>query len=580
MTENCRRGYRQRRDGLRAAGMVPLLCAVMIVMTGNIVSAGTYMSTKHGSEADRRVMDADFPYTTKGLCAHCHEQHASIDGQEPFPPAAEGATSYTLFRSNFGSSKNELCFACHELFSLSGMPLGYGRYGIYQGKTKYNSSIHKTDSGMVWNPDPSPPGPPFSASSTLTDAGNCHNCHNPHGYDDGSGLIPQMLFARDSKDTDIPAYEMGCEACHDGTQGGAGKDVKTQLNKAYAHPAHDYNDRHVIPETGASEGGSSFGNPPTYDKRHAECVDCHNPHTVVSGTTHTAATDGNAVSDVLKYVWGVEPSWPAIWTQPTSLTVRKPPTYSDGAQYEYQICFKCHSYYGLGTLTNAVSTITGPSGALITDQAWEFNRNNKSAHPVVVSLNNQSGSTAPKALLSGQMSSPWTAVGTQTMYCSDCHGANDETTTGAQGPHGSTRKFMLKGTSSKPNAQYWPTKSDGVTLWTLSDLGGATAGTDLFCVNCHPNSRNNNNVHQEGGHRGDGPISTLFCVECHSAVPHGSKRSRLIGYSSDPSPYDLNNNTLRITGYKKAAGPSSYGTGNCQSSCYADHTGAVSGAEP
>jgi hypothetical protein len=557
----------------RSVFLVTLWIALCLVVFPGNGLAGTYTSTKHGTDADRSVVDGDFPYTTKGLCAHCHEQHASYDGAEPTPPAAEGASTYVLFRSNYGvTNKNELCYACHETFSLTGMPLGYGRYGIYQGKTKYNASIHYSDANMDWSPDPSPPGPPFSAGSSLTDPGNCHNCHNPHGYDDGSGLVPQMLFARDSMTGDSPAYEMGCEACHDGTQGGALKDVQAQLNKTYAHPAHDYNDRHVLPETGESQGGDSFGNPPTYDKRHAECVDCHNPHTVVSDTTHTPVTDGNAVSDVLKYVWGVEPAWPVIWTQPTSFTVRKPPAYSDGSLYEYQICFKCHSYYGLGTLANAVSTIIGPSGDEITDQAWEFNRNNKSVHPVVVSLNSQTGSTAPKALTASQMSAPWTSVGSQEMYCSDCHGADDEGSA-AKGPHGSIRKFMLKGT-----AQYWPTKSNGVTLWTLVDLGGVDAGNNLFCTNCHPNDRTENSAHNAPSHLSP----ALECVECHVAVTHGSKRSRLIGYTSDPAPYDYNNNSLDITEFAKpVGGPFAYVIGSCRAAaCHANHDNPVSGAEP
>jgi hypothetical protein len=539
------------------------LCTLLLLLPAGNADGGTYTSSKHGTDADRSVVDSAFPYTTRGHCAHCHEQHASIDGSEPSPPGLEGQTSYALFKSNFGFDKNELCYACHETFLLDSMPVGYGRYGIYQGKTKYNNSIHYTNGNMVWSPDAIPPGPPFD------DAGNCHNCHNPHGYDDGGGLVPQMLFARDSQTGDSPAYEMGCEACHDGTQGGVLKDVKSQLDKTYSHPTHTYNNRHSLPETG-KPSGSSFG--PA--NRHAECVDCHNPHALGSaGTVHTAP--GNAVSDVINNVWGIEPIWPSIWTQPTTFTIRKPPLYSDGAEYEYQICFKCHSYYGLGTVTNGVSTITGPSGESITDQAWEFNVYNKSAHPAAVTANNQTGSYSPQALTSAQMSSPWdTGVGSQTMYCSDCHGADNESLD-AKGPHGSNRIFMLKG-----NAQYWPAKTDGSTLWTLADLGGADAGNNLFCTNCHPNDRTQNNAHSENGHWDGILVSAMSCVQCHTAVPHGSKRSRLITYSSEPSPYDYNNNTLGITQYKKASGPNAYVAGDCQASCHSVHSASVSGADP
>ncbi|MBI4849733.1 MAG: hypothetical protein HY808_14380 [Nitrospirae bacterium] len=535
---------------------------------------GTYIQTKHGTSANRSVVTPGYTYTTLGHCGHCHEQHASIDGAEPTLPASEGASSYALFRSNYGASRNELCFACHETFTLSGMTLGYGSYGIYQGKTKYNASIHYSSASMKWTPDASPPGPAYPSG----DAGNCHNCHNPHGYNATAGGAPyaSMLFALDSATGDSPAYEMGCEACHNGTQGGAAKDVKAQLNKTYAHPTHTYNNRHTLPETG-QPGGTSFG--PAAANRHAECVDCHNPHTVVSGTIHTAATSGNAVSDVLKYVWGVEPAWTAIWTQPTSFTVRKPPAYNDGSQYEYQICFKCHSYYGLGTLTNGVSSITGPSGTAITDQAWEFNPNNKSAHPVAVTLNNQTGSGTPKALTAGQMSSPWTSVGTQTMYCSDCHGADNESSA-AKGPHGSTRKFMLNRTR-----QYWPASAAGA-LFSLKDINDNTNNwsTELFCVNCHPmitGTTWKNDVHKDHDNRTLGPDNEMSCVYCHVAVPHGSKRSRLIGYVSDVSPYDYSDNRLLLSGFKKASSPTTYAESNCystNSACSSKHNSSNCGS--
>ncbi|MEN8263766.1 MAG: hypothetical protein ABFR82_09910 [Nitrospirota bacterium] len=528
--------------------MLYALCSLLLLLVAGNADGGTYLDSAHGDSTSgvnrSAVTGMPYPDTSSyptGHCGHCHEQHTSIGGTEP-SPVGDAQNSYSLFKENLGTDTNELCYACHETFSF-GPGLGYGRQGIYQGKTKFNNSIHFLDSKMSWSPDPVPPGPPYN------DTGNCHNCHNPHGYNDGSGLVPNILFARDSKTGDSPAYEMGCEACHDGTQAGILKDIKTQLNKTYAHPTHTYSDRHTLPETGQSESGSSFG--PA--NRHAECVDCHNPHALGSlGDIHTAP--GNAVSDVIKNVWGVEPTWPTIWTQPILFTVRKPSAYPDGAQYEYQICFKCHSYYGLGSVTDGVSSITGPSGISITDQAWEFNNNNKSVHPVVVSLNNQTGSTTPKPLTSAQMSSPWNSgTGNNTMYCSDCHGADDESS-GAKGPHGSTRKFLLKG-----NAQYWPTKSDGSTLWKLSDYS-IFSSNGLFCINCHPiyDGTWKNNVHSVGMGMAS-PHQDLTCVTCHVAVPHGSKRSRLIGYgTTDPSPYNYAGNSLKVTGFRKASGPNSY----------------------
>jgi len=82
------------------------------------------------------------------------------------------------------------------------MTLGYGGSGIYQGKTKYNASIHYSSASMKWTPDASPPGPAYPSG----DAGNCHNCHDPHGYNATAGGAPyaSMLFALDSATGDSP----------------------------------------------------------------------------------------------------------------------------------------------------------------------------------------------------------------------------------------------------------------------------------------------------------------------------------------------------------------------------------------
>ena len=84
------------------------LCTMLLFLIAGSSYGATYTLTKHGTDANRSAFDSAFPYTINGHCAHCHEQHASIDGDEPGPPGFEGPTAYTLFRSNFGIGKNEL----------------------------------------------------------------------------------------------------------------------------------------------------------------------------------------------------------------------------------------------------------------------------------------------------------------------------------------------------------------------------------------------------------------------------------------------------------------------------------------
>ena len=264
---------------------------------------------------------------------------------------------------------------------------------------------------------------------------------------------------------------------------------------------------------------------------------------------------------------GVEPVYngTASWAAAASYTRVSP------AVKEYQLCVKCHSSNGLGATVNGVSGVVGPSGTNLTDQALEFNPNNLSAHPVRNTLNQQTGSYAPKALTAAQMVSPWTNVGSQTIKCSDCH----EASTATIGPQGATVKYLLKGPR-----RLWPYNASG-KLWTLGDLKNNTNNwsNDLFCNNCHVlkgSSSFLNNVHNDGDHHADFTINGVNykgapCVSCHIVVPHGGKRSRMIGYgyqstSPDPSPYVINNNVNLMRGFRKAGTPNSYNEGNCWSS--------------
>ena len=188
---------------------------------------------------------------------------------------------------------------------------------------------------------------------------------------------------------------------------------------------------------------------------------------------------------------------------------------SDTATKEYEICFKCHSGVN-GTLT--WGALEGPSAW--TDPGIEFNPENKSAHPVVRTLNELSSSP----LNTNWLLSPWNAnAGNQTMYCSDCHAADSTEPDKSSGAHNSGIKWMLAGTNKS-----WPyqgTASNGMSAvtgtWTLGN-SATNAGTadGLFCLNCHPVT-NTNDTHKTAN-------QTIACVSCHIRVPHGGKVPRLI----------------------------------------------------
>ncbi len=384
----------------------------------------------------------------------------------------------------------------------------------------------------------------------------CINCHTPH-----DGNAPEYLLRQVEQNTCFQGAGSSTSTvpCH-GT--GGAKDVESILsgsaghgwllkNQDGVHTNLDYMYGTGISRNPAGSKGISWG-----DSQHVECMDCHNQHESKTLPKRVANTDwyptsinkGNEISKsgALTGASGVEPTWSAQWTQPTTFRPLK------SATKEYQICMKCHSYYGLGTVSGGVSNYPIPSDPSrnFTDQAWEFNVNNVSGHPVVIGRSGKGFGALP----SGDLKSPWNStMGSQTMMCSDCHGSSTETSSNyIKGPHGSSVKFMLKGANTK-----WPFTS-GTTMFKIGG-GSINPSTGAFCLNCH-------NVSSPNGHKAPADeMEGLYCMRCHSRIPHGTNRPRLFVYKSDPAPYHYANYGLMTSL-----------TSDTEGGAKANQTGAVS----
>ncbi|MBU4419905.1 MAG: hypothetical protein KKH84_02745, partial [Proteobacteria bacterium] len=73
--------------------------------------AGEYTSSAHGTQNDAITGVNRLNAYTDGHCAHCHEQHSSIDGSEPSP--AGGPDNYLLFDTSHTNQTANFCFDCH-----------------------------------------------------------------------------------------------------------------------------------------------------------------------------------------------------------------------------------------------------------------------------------------------------------------------------------------------------------------------------------------------------------------------------------------------------------------------------------
>ena len=325
-------------------------------------------------------------------------------------------------------------------------------------------------------------------------------------------------------------------------------------------------------------------------QRHAECTDCHNPHRVIknrlfnadltvpdaAGTHRADESTGyarsNIASGVLRGSWGVEPVYGSTSFQslPSGYAVKRGDPGSNTSTAvtqpyvtrEYQICMKCHSDYGYPdnnvypagnrpVLGRLGGTPAGTNNLTVyTNQAKEFQapathqgegtkpgsgagsnfatNNHRSWHPVI-------GPTGRSGANAAAFRLPWgNAIGTQTMYCSDCHGENTPEGTvvpaggengAAWGPHGSNNNFLLKG------------------LWNsnvgANNRGDSGPNANGLCFKCHnPNTyANRNGTGITGFFNGDrgnlhayhtDKVGRIRCNWCHVAVPHGWKNKALL----------------------------------------------------
>ena len=403
------------------------------------------------------------------ICLACHDKAGWVGSAHANPNVAnEVYTSTAAAIREFPQGTQvweSACLACHDTHTVQG-----ARRLVREG----------TDSTAV----------PKSGGNSALEVG-CFACHGPSA----GTLVGQGQAGFEVPDTQTD-FNMQRHM-----------PIRSQ-DQAARREVHDIGTPN--PDVPSQRGKDFIENPANLGRgnltnRHVECTDCHNPHRVTktrrfndnnqtaqaAGThTHDGTTPHtNIASGVLKGIWGVEPQYnnTAFGNPPSSFIVKKGDPGIGGstavsAPYltrEYQLCFKCHSNYAytappmLGSFTGGTPSNTNGM-TQYTNQAMEYQspaahagegtatnsgsagayatNNHRAWHPVV-----QPTGRTPN--VRGASASMWLspfnlAVGSQTMYCTDCHGSDTAAGTAVPnggengfpwGPHGSNNNFLLKG---------------------------------------------------------------------------------------------------------------------------------------
>jgi len=427
---------------------------------------------------------------------------------------------------------------------------------------------------------------------------NCHDPHTVHGAKrlvregTDSPTSPKGGGASAIEET---CYQCHSSNPVVGTAGGLVPDIRSEFALSRHMPINNGDQQagaevHDVIDADLRESQQLLGKG-VPSNRHVECTDCHNPHRAMRNNLFNGAGDAtrrshehtagvphtNIASGVLRGMWGTEPIFAAasFLSLPLRFEV-KTGDGGDGASTavtsahltrEYQVCLRCHSDYGYndnGTYPLGGRPNLGDSGGgtasgtnnmtQFTNQAMEFQApithrgevttadsgagagfssgNHRSWHPVI----GATGRTAViRSLSVNALLAPFNAaIGTQTMYCSDCHGggtaANTVVPSGTRpwGPHGSENDFILKG--------IW----NALTGSATRSAPGPTDPNNGACFKCHDfrtyaDRNGNNNSSGYSGPKSSNlhafhtdKIEHMRCSWCHTAVPHGWKNKALL----------------------------------------------------
>ena len=541
-----------------------------IMCLGCHEKAGTlwaYSAHAHESVADETYLDAaattrefakDLP-VWKASCLNCHDTH-SVEGSRRLQ--REGTSAIDSPKSGGASASEQTCYQCHSVAGTSALnsiiPIALTLNKTPDIKTDAELTFH-----MPISLQPEKHDIGGTTDDSITGGENC----NVAGAQCGKDFVEsQALLGKVTAGGALENRHAECTDCHNPHRA-----TKNRL----------FTTSPITPDDAGTH-----------------------KHSIIAGNT---LPHDNLASGALRGTYGVEPTYSSnqFNSAPSGFIVKRGDpalnsstvVTSDYVTREYQVCLKCHSNYAFDNISPPLLPLVTLTGGTVTttngvvsysDVAMEsqaptshqgepistadsgasstFSANNhRSWHPVMA----ETGRTAaarPNAD-ANLWRTPWNgsdvdggaaivanAVGTQTMYCSDCHGSETALTEGVLptggdidgtwGPHGSTKEFILKGA--------W----DTAVPHTIS--------SDNLCFRCHDKSQyadpsaipastlssafsdtvgGFNNLHQRHAYLTSATAATptwpateydtYRCTMCHTGTAHGWKNKAFLANLSD-----------------------------------------------
>lgn len=440
----------------RTAPLIGMAIAFLLLAFRPVQGAGQrgiYFSP-HNFSASRQSGDPIYGSSEARICVFCHSPHHAtsagalwsrdISNQDNYMMYESATLTATISTKPTGASR--LCLSCHDgtiaVGTLAGgyvlttappiqgatlmAPMNNGKNDLSADHPI--SFIYPVKADLV-NPVALPSEIRLGENGRV----ECTACHDPHSNEFGNFLakndtdgtmlctschqtVGWMSAPYAIHKTGITLNNQGCGNCHQSHKAPGPRnilkygpeeknctlachlDIAALFGDPYAHPISSYNNVHndrgieTLPVT----------------EKHVKCVDCHNPHQATN-----------------------QPAPPVGPASPSPRTVNGPLAGVRGvssfggtvipAQYEYEVCFRCHSgpvatnfvgRYGAYPLlpTRLASTA---------EEQLRFSIGNSSFHPVIGQTQQAASSFAVRSLL--------LPVAGTIIYCSDCHSHHGRT---------------------------------------------------------------------------------------------------------------------------------------------------------